>query len=909
MRLARPIVLAFAASLLACPGAPPPEPKPLPLAPPPAPEPVPAAREDGRLPAIASPVSYALDLVVDPTQPKFRGVVKIDLEVAQRSSHLVLHAHAIEIASAKASYGPPNGRVERAAKTTMRLAQGGVTPEELVLTFDEPLPAGRIALEIAYSARFDNELSGLYRVKDGDGWYAFTQFEATDARRAFPCFDDPMYKVPFTVALTTPPGMIAVANTPEAKRMTPQGGPPGGTRFEFAPTPPLPSYLVAFAVGNFDVREMKGRTEKPPIRIVTTKGKTEGHGDLALEATAGLLKALEEYFGIPYPYAKLDIVAVPDFAAGAMENPGLITFREERLLLDPQRASVGTRRGQALVVAHELAHQWFGDLVTASWWNDLWLNEGMATWIEWRVVDKWKPELGAKNDAFASALGIMDLDSLESARAIRQPVSTTGEAHEAFDGITYEKGAAVLATIERWVGPETFRRGIQSYLVDNQWKSVQADKLLTALDRQSGKDVTQMASGYLDKPGVPLVDVHVECQSGRWHAELTQEPWRPLGAKVPETDDRVWTIPVCTRTPGDKQSTCADLAFGAPSLVAGKGKCPSTIHPNVDGSYYRFILSDKQFVALGESKKELDVPARLSLLSNAWAAVRAGKSDPKTIVKLLPMFDDDNTRHVVEQIIGILWGADKALVDEDARPAFKKFVAARLAKRKKDLGWLPKPGAVETDLALARRMVLSAMGDLAEDDATLKEADDLAVKWLADPASVDSDTAAVAVDLASRRADASRLTALREAAKKAKSREDRTVALRAMGGFDDPAILSKALELVLTDEIRVAEIRYVLGAAFARRKMQPTTEEWVRTHWDDLRKRLPGSLGNGLVAGAGVGCTKEAANERAAFYTPRAKDIEGAARPLAESLEIVTLCSELRRHGASAFGKALAPAK
>jgi alanyl aminopeptidase len=260
MRLVRPLVLAFAASLLGCPGAPPPDPKPPQLPPPLAPEPVPAAREDGRLPPLAAPVSYAIDLVVDPTQPKFRGVVKIDLDIPQRTSHVVMHAHAIEIASAKAAYGPPNGRVERAAKTAMRLAHGGVAPDELVLTFDEPLPAGRVALDIAYSAPFDNELSGLYRVKDGDGWYAFTQFEATDARRAFPCFDDPTYKVPFTVAITTPPGTIAVANTPEAKRMTPPAGAPGvapgSTRFEFAPTPPMPSYLVAFAVGNFDVREM-----------------------------------------------------------------------------------------------------------------------------------------------------------------------------------------------------------------------------------------------------------------------------------------------------------------------------------------------------------------------------------------------------------------------------------------------------------------------------------------------------------------------------------------------------------------------------------------------------------------------------------------------------------------------------
>ncbi len=897
--LSRLAVLAALFALLAgCPGEPPVATPPAVPAPPP-PTPLPEPRADGRLPPLASPVRYTLDLKIDPAQPRFEGTVRIDVDVPQRTSWVVLHAHAIDIARARAVFGPPNGQQELVARTTMRAAKGAKDPEELVLFFDQPLPAGRIALELGYSAPFDDELSGLYRIKEGDRWYAFTQFEATDARRAFPCFDEPAFKVPFELSITAPPGTIALANTPEAARE--------GARFRFAPTPPLPSYLLAFAVGDFDVRD-SGRSEKPAIRIVTTKGKPPSHGDLALETTAGILGVLEQYFGIPYPYPKLDIVAVPELAAGAMENPGLVTFREERLLLDPQRASVAARRSQALVVAHELAHQWFGDLVTASWWNDLWLNEGMATWMEWRAVEKWRPSLGARTDAIASALGIMDYDALATARAIRQPVTSTSEAHEAFDGITYEKGAAVLATIEKWIGEDAFRRGVRAYLEENAWKSVQADKLLGALDRASGKDVTQMASAYLDRAGVPAVDTHLECEpAGRWHAELTQEPWRPLGSQVPAEDDRVWTIPVCVRALGDAKSTCADLAFGAPSLVAGRGRCPGAIHPNVDSAYYRFVVSDKETLRLGEAKKDLDVPARLSLLSNTWAGVRAGKLDAKTLVKLLPLFDDDPTRHVAAQVATILAGMDHALVEEDARPAFQKLVAARFTKKKKELGWVPKPGesSGSGDEAMLRRTVLAAMGDLAEDEATLKEAGELASKWLTDPASIDADTASIAVDLASRRADASRLDALRDAAKKAKTREDRITALRAMTGFDDPALIGKALDLVLTDEIRIPEIRYVMGSAFARRRAQPIAEAWVRAHWDELRKKLPGSLSAGLVRAAGVGCTKVDAEERAAFYTPRATSIEGAQRPLAEALESVSLCAELRRHGSSALTKAL----
>src|SRR5690606_33394265 len=296
-------------------------------------------------------------------------------------------------------------------------------------------------------------------------------------------------------------------------------------------------------------------------------------------------------------------------------------------------------RAQALVIAHELAHQWFGDLVTASWWNDLWLNEGMATWMEWRIVDKWRPAYGVRSDAIVSIHDVMDRDGLGSARAIRQPVVSTSEADEAFDGITYEKGAALLATIERWIGEEAFQRGVREYLRENAWKSVQADRLLSALDKASGKDVTQMALTFLDKPGVPEVSARLECErGGRWHAELSPQQWRPLGSKLPEESDSSWTIPVCVRPHGEKNDICAELVAGAPSLVAGRG-CPRFVHPNAGGSYYRFTMSEKDFVRLAEARRQLDVPARISLLSNAWAAVRSGQIEAKAMLKVLPAFD------------------------------------------------------------------------------------------------------------------------------------------------------------------------------------------------------------------------------------------------------------------------------
>jgi aminopeptidase N len=901
--LARALLLVLvtcAIAIGACAG-PPPQPPARTLPPSEPATALPPPRDDGHLPALATPLRYSLAFDVDPRGTMFTGTTRIDVEIPEKTTWVVLNAHALNVTDARAlvADGAP-----RTARVTSRPAHGARpdSPEELVLAFDPPLAPGRATLAITYSAPFDQELSGLYRVADGDLWYAFTQFEATDARRAFPCFDEPGFKVPFEVSVTVPKGMTAVANTPERARE--EAG--EKTTFRFAETPPLPTYLVALAVGELEIKELTSRNAKPPIRLVTTKGKTK-LGDLGLEATSGLVDALAKWFGIPYPYEKLDIVAVPDFAAGAMENAGLVTFREELLLLDPARASVRARRSQALVVAHELAHQWFGDLVTAAWWDDLWLNEGFATWMEWRIVDQWRPAYGARLDAMVSTLGVMDLDALASARAVRQPVVSTSEADEAFDGITYEKGAAVLFTIERWVGEEAFQRGVRDYLTSNAFKSVHADRLFSALDRASGKDVTQMAATYLDRAGVPEVTARIECDRGsRWHIELGQEPWRPLGTKAPEDLARAWTIPVCVLARGEKKAQCADLAYGAPSIVAGR-KCPAWVHPNAENGYYRFAMSEAEVLKLAAARAELDVPARLSLISNAWAGVRAGKLKPAVMLKVLAAFDDEPARQVVEQITSILASMSIILVEDEARPAFRKLVSARLAKRKKDLGWLPKREEASSsgDESILRRSVLSAMGDLAEDETTLREADELAMKWLADPTSVDSDTAAVALDLASRHAGADRLEQLLATARKAKVREDRVLALKAMGGFEDPALLRRALDATLQEEIRPNEMRYVMGSAFSRRTGRVIAEAWVRTRWNELRKKLPGSLGSGLVGGAGVACTKAELEERAAFYTPRAAEIESAKRNLAESLEGASLCAELRAHGAASLTRDL----
>jgi alanyl aminopeptidase len=649
------------------------------------------------------------------------------------------------------------------------------------------------------------------------------------------------------------------------------------------------------AVGPFDIAE--GERTPVPIRVITTHGRA-GLAGLALDTSAALLQKLAGYFDIRYPYAKLDLVAVPDFAAGAMENPGLVTFRDVLLLVERERATTSIKRAQAEVIAHEFAHQWFGDLVTMQWWDDIWLNEGFATWAAAKMVDAWRPAFGAILEQMAGEQGVMDTDALETARAVREPVRTTNEAREAFDGMTYDKGAAVLRMLESWVGPDTFRRGIQKYLNDNAWKNARASDLFKAIDFVSAQTIAPLANPFLDQTGVPELFLSWTCSGpAAGKLELRQSEWRPLGEDR-AGGPRAWTLPVCVSSDTQHARTC--FTVGAEPLARSLGSsCPSWVYPNADqAGYYRFVLDRRQLLSLAGAGRSLDAAERLGLVSNAWAAVRQGAISPSTLLDVLPSFDAEPNRLVVDQVVGVLAGFDLALVDDAVRPAFRRYLAARLLPRKRALGWEDAKPPPTDDRALERRTVLWALGELARDEPTLAEAERYAARWLADPASVPPDIAALAVPLASKRSVAARLDELRGAAKRATTPEERAIALKAMGWFDDLSILRQALDWMLTDELKLSELRYVFNEAAGRRETRPFVYAWEKENWAKLRARMPGSFGGGmLVSLAGGMCNAADRDDAKAFFGPATENMEGTKRPLDEALERSGLCVALRRAG------------
>lgn len=841
--------------------------------------PAPPPQTDGRLPQTTKPMRYAIDLAIDPRKDGFAGTEDILVDLAADTAHVVMNAREVTVKRATAKVGD----AIVALHASMRPSHGALEPDELVLSADRVLPKGHATITIAFDAPFGKQLSGLYVAKESGESYAFTQFEAADARRAFPCFDEPGFKTPFDVKLTVPQGMVALSNGPEKNKVDHDGA----TTVTFATTPPLPTYLVAFAVGHFDVVDLAPQT-KPPIRFVTTKG----HGalsSLTLHAAAEVVPLLAKYFGIVFPYDKLDLVAVPDFDAGGMENAGFITFRDDAVLLD-EHASLRQRRSMIGLITHELAHQWFGDLVTMKWWDDLWLNEGFATWTTYKIVDEYKPAFGAKIDAAASATYIMDEDGLASTRAIRQPVSSVGQAMEAFDGITYQKGAAVLRMIEHTVGEDAFQRGVHAYLTDHAWGNATASDLLSAIDAakaRSAPSARDLATSYLDKPGVPVAMIdQVTCDAKTKHATIAAHETRfvPLGAAIDPSAS--WPVPFCVAPGGNGKSTCTLLQTSV--TLDAAGECP--FFSNVDAvSYYRTFWPESALGALVHGLSSTTDATRVLVLADAWAQTRAGKLSGAVLLRdVLPAIDRMTERHTVERLVSILYElAD--VVDDATWPAFSAYVRARLAPHLARVEH-PAPANAE-DARLLRRTLLLAEVDLGGDEALVKKLAGVAKAFHAGDKSIDSDYGQVAVEIAARTADPA---TLRKEAEAPLSPEDHALAMRAASGITDPAAVRAALDWMLTPAVKLQDVRRVLWPLAGRHATRATTLAWARDHWEGLRTKLPGALSSGLVGLAGYACTDPSLAESRAFYTQKAATLEGAARPLSEALESASLCVALR---------------
>jgi len=860
----------------------------------------PPPRDDGRLPSDVRPLRYGLDLTIDPSQRRFAGRARIGVTLHAPTRSIVLHGRDLDVASVAAT----TSRGKATGTARARLAFGAKEgPDELVLAFAEELPPGEAELDIAYQAPFAEEQHGLFRVEDEGAAYAFTNFEPIDARRMFPCFDEPAYKTPFQITLRVPKGNLAFANTSETRRS--DDAATGTTTFEFELSPPLPTYLVALAVGSLEVLE--GQKTPVPLRIIAAKGKAR-HGRAALDMAAAHLDRFAKYFDQPYPYGKLDLVAVPNFHGDGMENAGLITSREEILLVEPDGARAGVRRALADTIAHEVAHHWFGNLVTMQWWDEIWLKESFAQWIGVRIVDEWKPETKAGLEQINRKSWGMLMDALPAARPIRTPVRTAKEISD-YNPLIFEKGAPIIGMIEAWLGPDAFRDGLRRYIKRHRDGTVKSADFYAALSESSGgRDVGKVVESFLGQSGVPVVSVELDCASAASSApesaavpfvRLRQEEYRYLDQNEPSSAKQ-WRIPVCVRYDAGNalatQCTLLDGKEGRLDLGAAKGRpptCPSFVYPNAgEVGYYRFRLPRADLDKLGaRSLGKLTEGERLGLAANAWADVWSGHLPLSAYLELLRGYQNEPSHLVLEQLLDALLATERAVVTDASRPAFARFVRNLFGNSARRLGWTPKQGESE-ETKSTRSEVLFAMGILGEDPAVRAEATRVANAWFADPTQVDPELAGLAIALAAKRDEAAMFDRLLGLLKNEATPEVRQRVRRGLTALDTPALVERVLDLTLDGTLKTQELRDVL-LAFVRRR--PTVEvafAWAQKHFDEITKASP-HFGPLVLARVPVSlCNAERVRAVEAFLRPRLENLGGVS-DLHENVDVGLRCAAL----------------
>jgi alanyl aminopeptidase len=867
--------------------------------------PTPPAVPEGPLPDSVTPLSYAIELRLDPRQDRFSGVVDIRARFERPTERFWMHGALLEVRRAWVAPGPvdPSGATAVPA-TWAASAREGLA--EVVL--DGPVGPGEATIHLEYDAPFDRQLKGIYRVDVGEDRYAFTQFEATSARYAFPGFDEPRFKTPFHVAITARSEDRVVANTLETASA--DAG-EGFTRHVFAETLPLPTYLIALAVGPLDVVEgapIPGnavRSAPLPFRGVATRGRGP-ELRYAMEHTAAIVASLEGYFGIAYPYDKLDIIAVPDFASGAMENAGAITFREQLLLLG-SRPPEEQIHAFTNVMAHELAHQWFGNLVTMPWWNDIWLNEAFATWMAFRTVEEVAPDQHADLGRIASVHGAMGADSLAAARRIRQPVETDHDIRNAFDAITYQKGMGVLAMFEAWLGEETFRGGIRRYLAAHRFGTATGEDLLAALSAESGRDVATPFFTFLEQPGVPSLRVGIACGEGGRVIEIVQARTRPLGSTLDAAG--AWQIPVCVRY-GDRRRTheACTLLTGPSARIDVEGDaCPTWVMPNASAAgYYRWSLGAAELRALIETGFRHLTPAeRLSTANNVRAAFGAGTASLADVAFALDRIAADETRHVrIEAAPFYQWLIDEALSGE-ARARARDHVAALYGEAWGALGWSPRRREAAGS-ALLRRDLLGIMVRIARAPAVRAEAAERGRRWLGmsdgalHPDSLEPDLLAPALWAALHpeegEADAAVFDRMIEAFAGSSDALIRQRLLTVLSSVEDPALAGRALALNEDPRLRVNEVMVPLFAQAETPEGRTRAFGWVTERFDALSSRLATTRAGYVPLAFGGFCGEDARERLEAFFAPRIEALPGGPRNLAAALETIALCAARRAH-------------
>ncbi len=795
------------------------------------------------LPTTVRPKKYQLRLQPDFSNFTFQGEETVDVEVVDSTAEIVLNAADLKINSAVLHR---NGRSSTATNIVLDSSRQTAT-----LTFAEPIPTGDASLEISFTGDLNDKLHGFYRSEytDPDGetrFLATTQFEATDARRAFPCWDEPAHKASFDLTLVIPSDLVAVSNNPVVEEVAVDGG---LKSLRFGETPVMSTYLLAFIIGDL-VAIHQQANERITVGIYTTRGKEE-QGRFALDTSVKLLGFFNDYFGIPYPLEKLDHIAIPDFAAGAMENWGAITYRETALLVDEENSSAGTRQRVAEVVAHEMAHMWFGDLVTMEWWDDLWLNESFASWMGTKAVDwlfpEWQMWTQFVNMDTTRALS---LDGLKNSHPIEQEVKDPAEVSQLFDAISYSKGASVIRMLEQFLGPEVFRQGLSQYLSAHQYGNARTADLWSALEAASGQPVTSIMDSWTNQMGYPVL--RVESNRTSEDLELTLHQERFVYDRLQDGDEQepeVWRVPVAVSSAGgEPTSTVMDgrqASIRIPAAGTAAGNPWFKINPGQTG-FFRVNYSADGWEKLVPAIQSLELSAtdRLGIQNDAYALSRAGMLPVTQFLSMASAYNNENDASVWADLASNLRDVEVLLYNEPIYGAFQGFGQDLFRPAATRSGWDPRPGEGHMD-ALLRSTVLSQAGNYG-DTEVLAQAKDRFLRYLEEPESLHPDLRGLAFSLAGQAGDRTTYDQLLELERNATLQEEKIRLLMALTRFNQPELLQETLERSISNDVRSQDTITVVTGVAANLKGRDLAWKFVKDNWPEFDRRY-GSGGFGLM--------------------------------------------------------------
>ena len=848
-----------------------------------------------RLDRRAVPTHYDLRVRPDVRDGSFSGSVSIDVEITEVTGEVVLNAADLDVTSANVTN--PDGTVLDLAVQ----AEPGL--ERIVLRCPTDLHPGEHRITLTFNGGLDGRLRGVYRSTttgpDGEALdLVVTQFEATDARRAFPCFDEPSFKATFDITLVVPSDHMAISNAAETSRR-PASDDDGFDEVRFGRTMKMSTYLVAFVVGPLEVTETVHSAGGVPVRIVHPPGKAH-LARYGLDVATFCLDWFADYYGIPYPGDKLDLVAIPDFAFGAMENLGCVTFREVLLLVDPDEATQPELQNVTDVIAHELAHMWFGDLVTMDWWEGIWLNEAFATFMEMAATDAYRPDWERWTGFGVARTAAFDVDALAGTRPIEYPVVSPDDAEGMFDILTYEKGAAVLRMLEQWLGPDGFRAGIRRYLAEHAYGNTRTSDLWDALETATGAPVRRIAEAWILQGGFPLVSVDLVDEGST--LRLAQQPFAYAGdptetADAPEPDTRVWPVPVILTLTGGGATTLER------ELVEPDGIDVSLVEPltavvaNTEGTgFYRVAYAPDLVDALvARAATDLSPIERYGLVDDAWAAVLADRATVVDALVLVERLASTETDLAVWQRLSSVLDAVDRLVEPPQLGAWQSFV-----------GGIVGPAAERVAEALSahpddrlrqvRGLLFAALGNLAADPATIAAARDLVDRTSSD---VDPAMAAAAISVVAANGDADDYDRFSRSATEASTPQDELRYLTALADFPHDDLVDRVVTSCIDGTVRTQNAPYLLRRAMANRHAGVRAWDAVERHWARINDHFPSNSIARMLEGVRYLDAPAVAARVDAFF--ERNEVPQGDRILAQHLERLGVAVALRRRSATSL--------